>query len=42
MPKNMSTWPSTAELVKHFQEVAEEYGIMPCRRQKPGDSEDPV
>ena len=30
VPKNMSTWPSTAELVKHFQEVAEEYGIMPC------------
>eukprot|EP00434_Breviolum_minutum_P034925 symbB.v1.2.030916.t1/scaffold3532.1/size54609/2 len=29
VPKNMSTWPSTAELVKHFQEVAEEYGIMP-------------
>jgi len=29
VPKNMNTWPSTDELIKHFQEVAEEYGIMP-------------
>jgi len=29
VPKNMSTWPSTAELLQHFKEVAEEYGIMP-------------
>ncbi|CAK8997563.1 Exostosin domain-containing protein [Durusdinium trenchii] len=25
----MSTWPSTAELLEHFKEVAEEYGVMP-------------
>ncbi|CAE8634061.1 unnamed protein product, partial [Polarella glacialis] len=29
VPKNMSTWPSTAELLRHFQDVAEEYGILP-------------
>ncbi|CAK8987703.1 unnamed protein product, partial [Durusdinium trenchii] len=29
VPKNMSTWPSTAELLEHFKEVAEEYGVMP-------------
>ncbi|CAE7698912.1 unnamed protein product [Symbiodinium microadriaticum] len=29
VPKNMSTWPSTAELLQHFREVSEEYGIMP-------------
>ena len=34
VPKNMNTWPSTDELIKHFQEVAEEYGIMPCPRHR--------
>ncbi|CAE7545732.1 unnamed protein product [Symbiodinium natans] len=29
VPQNMSTWPSTEELLKHFREVSEEYGIMP-------------
>lgn len=29
VPKNMSTWPSRDELLKHFQEVSDEYGITP-------------
>lgn len=32
VPTNMPTWPSRDELLRHFKEVAEEYGIMPhCR-----------
>lgn len=31
-PTNMKTWPSRDELLEHFSQVAEEYGIMPyCR-----------
>lgn len=29
VPTNMSTWPTRDELLEHFREVAEEYGIMP-------------
>jgi len=32
VPKNMPTWPNRAELLRHFREVSEEYGIIPyCR-----------
>mmetsp|Transcript_21850 Transcript_21850/g.61079 ORF Transcript_21850/g.61079 Transcript_21850/m.61079 type:complete len:622 (+) Transcript_21850:86-1951(+) len=29
IPKNMSTWPSRDELLQHFAQVSEEYGLMP-------------
>jgi len=29
VPTNMCTWPSRDDLLRHFKEVAEEYGIMP-------------
>lgn len=36
VPKNMSTWPTRDELLAHFEEVAQEYGIMPYTPLGPG------